>query len=373
MPNPLAPYVPNLQAFSQVPESTYIGQNLYIRPNYIISMAEWSHPTRFTSQAFIANKKNLSGNKHKGKVSDKAMKEIKNSVNWLCHAAKQKMLFHKESNRSYSFKVNFITLTLPATNKDISDLVFKRDLLEPLLAALRKSYGLKNYVWKLELTESGKLHAHLTTDTFIWWKDLRSLWNKRLAAVGIIKAYKEKFNGCSFAQYLSLCSYKDTRSLNDKRVSWERSTAANWSDPNSTDVHAVYKINDIAAYISKYMAKDSDKLSLVKGRIWGCNYQISRNRKPRLFIDRHSSDPSIQSLFSKKIRWSPMSVTDKKTNLPKNIGEIFFIEQNDWKAHIRGELQAKYNSIIAALQRSRDLFESDPDVVSPALVYSDND
>lgn len=334
----------------------------------MVSMAEWSNPTRYQSEAFKSNKKNLKDNKHRGKVSPKAMKDIKNSVNWLIHAAKQKMFFHKESNRTYSFKVNFITLTLPDSNKEISSATFQKELLEPLLATLRKGYGLKNYVWKLELQANGKIHAHLTTDTFIYWKDLRRLWNKRLASIGVIKAYKEKFSGCSFDQYVSLCSDKDQRSLNDKRISWERSTAANWSDPNSTDVHAVHQVKDLAAYISKYMAKDSDKLKDIKGRIWGCNYQISRNRKPRLFLDRHATCQSISSLFKKQIQYSPITLNHPVTGLPKQIGEIFFLTQADWRYHIQGELRILYDKIIASLQNESDLFEFNPVVVSSTSV-----
>lgn len=37
------------------------------------------------------------------------------------------------------------------------------------------------------------------------------------------------------------------------------------TDPNSTDVHAVYKVKNIAAYISKYMSKDADKATTIKG------------------------------------------------------------------------------------------------------------
>ena len=30
-------------------------------------------------------------------------------------------------------------------------------------------------------------------------------------------------------------------------------------DPNSVDVHSVYKVNDLAAYLGKYMSKDQKK------------------------------------------------------------------------------------------------------------------
>lgn len=353
-----------------LPEPIYVGQWLYIRPNYVISMPEWSFAKTYDSHARKKNEANLKDNKHRGKVSEKAMKEIKNSVNWLIHAAKFKTIWHAESKKNYSFKVNFITLTLPDTNKEVSDKCFKEDLLEPLLATLRKGYGLKNYVWKLELQENGKLHAHLTTDTFIYWKDLRRLWNKRLASVGIIKAYKEKFSNCSFEQYLMHLSRNDKRTLNEKRLSWERSTAENWSNPNSTDVHAVYKVKDIAAYISKYMAKDADKLEKVKGRIWGCNYQISRGRKPKVFIDRTSEGLSIRSLMQKDIRWKGITVQKDLSKPPRKIGEMYFLNQTQWRVLIKGSLRQEYERTIKILRQTHSIFESDPIVVSPASVVS---
>lgn len=325
--------VPNLSCFKHDNGPVYIGQNLYIRPNYIVSMPEYSSPKRLDSEAFIKNKVNLKDKSHKGKVSVKAMKEIKNSVNWLIHASKYKEIWHKESKRTYRFKVNFITLTLPDTTSVVTDQLFKKELLEPLLATLRKGYGLRNYVWKLEYQANGKLHAHLTTDTFIYWKDLRRLWNKRLISSGYMVKFKDQFGH---------------------------------TNPNSTDVHAVKKVKDLAAYISKYMAKDSDKLANCKGRIWGCNYEISRSRKPSVFIDRHSSDDSIRSMFNKLIHWSPLKLTNPKTNLEKTIGEIFFLDQSLWVSQIKGILRKTYDDVINYLRGPSNFLELNPVVVSPA-------
>lgn len=321
-----------------LPDPVYVGQWLYFRPNYIVSMPEWSFSKDYGSLARKLNEKNLQDNKHKGKVSDKAMKDIKNSVNWLIHAAKYKTLWHKESQKYYTFRVNFITLTLPDTHTVITDRAFKVELLEPLLASLRKGYGLKNYVWKLELQENGKLHAHLTTDTFIYHKDLRRLWNARLVKCGYMQLFKEQHGH---------------------------------SNPNSTDVHAVYKVKNLAAYVAKYMAKDSTKLSAVKGRIWGCNYHISRNRKPRLFICRTSTDASIRSILNPDIRYEKIMQQKNETSPPKQIGEIFFLNQTQWRVHIKGELRNYYEKILRTLQQSRDLFESDPIDVSTLINKDD--
>lgn len=305
-----APYKINLQRFPDPSPITYIGQNLYIRPNYIVSMPAFSKAKDYNTEARIKNQANLKDNKHKGKVSAKAMKEIKNCVNWLVASAKQKTLYHAESKKYYTFKVNFITLTLPDTYNEITDKILKEDLLNPLLTTLRKGYGLQNYIWKLEFQQNGKLHVHLTTDTFIYWQDLRRLWNKRLVSCGHMARFKAEHGH---------------------------------TDPNSTDVHAVYKINDIAAYISKYMSKDDTQLDKVKGRIWSCNQELAANSKPSIFIDRHSMDLSIFTLMQKAIKYKPIQVVTSALGTTKTIGDMFLLKRINWLMHIKGEVKELYN------------------------------
>jgi len=288
----------------------YVGQNLYIRPNYIVSMPEFSKPKNYNSAAFEANKENLVDNDHKGVLSKKAMKDIKCCVNWLVASAKLKTLWHKESKQYYSFKVNFITLTLPDTYEVITDVMLKKNLLNPLLTTLRKGYGLKNYLWKLEFQENGKLHVHITSDTFIYWKDLRRLWNKRIISSG----YMQKF-------------YNDF----------------GHSDPNSTDVHAVYKINDIAAYISKYMAKEDSQLAKVKGRIWACNQELAANSKPKIFLTNDECLSNLNCLMHPKIKYKAIETISGVFGQLKQIGEMFFITRDNWAQNMKGVIKDIYS------------------------------
>lgn len=325
------PHSPVLSQFNHVPQTQYIGQNLYIRPNYIVSMPEFSKPINYQTPARLKNQVNLKENKHKGKVSAKAMKDIKNCVNWLVASAKQKTLYHAVSKQYYTFKVNFITLTLPDTYTEITDTILKTDLLNPLLTTLRKGYDLKNYIWKLEFQQNGKLHVHLTTDTFIYWKDLRRLWNKRLVSCGHMARFSAEHGH---------------------------------TNPNSTDVHAVYKINDIAAYISKYMSKDDDQLAKVKGRIWGCNQELAANSKPSIFIDRHSSDLSIFSLMQKAIKYKPIQVVTSALGSVKNIGDMFLLKRINWLMHIKGAIKKLYDNTCYNIRNLISPLEPDLFVVS---------
>lgn len=314
----------------------YIGQMLYIRPNYIVSMPEYDCERKYNSIKFNENKKNLQKNSHNGKVSAKAQKEIKTAVNWLVASAKFKQVYHKPTKKTYSFKVNFITLTLPDTNAPISETSFKKDLLNPFLTLLRSSYGLNNYIWKLELQQNGKIHAHITSDSFIHWSDIRRIWNNRLIKCGYMQLFKDTFGH---------------------------------SNPNSTDVHAVYKVKDIAAYISKYMSKDADQATCIKGKIWACNYELSRNCKPKLFLDRNTCVTEMRQLMQPVIQYKPIEGPPNALGIPKIIGEMFLLKPVNWLMHIKGEIKQFYTDVCYKI---RNLITDVPanminDINSPIL------
>jgi hypothetical protein len=304
--------------------ATYIGQNVYIRPNYIISLPEYDTKRNFYGQSFLDNKKNLKENSHKGKLSAKSQKELKNAVNWLVASAKKKSVYHKESEQYYTFKVNFVTLTLPDTLTEVTDTDFKEKLLNPFLTYLRKYKNLKNYIWKLEFQENGKLHAHLTTDSFIYWKDLRKIWNKRLIDSGYMDEFIKKFGH---------------------------------SDPNSTDVHSVYKVTNIAAYIAKYMAKNEQLTKGIKGRIWGCNYEISRNSKPKLFVWANEIAEIMKPLFNPLIEYKPIMSPPDSCGQTTQFGEIFFMKEFSWNL-IKNEIKDIY---LDTCHKIRNLISPEPD------------
>lgn len=299
--------------------ATYIGQNLYIRPNYVVSLPEFTDTSRFTSQAFRDNKKNLAKNTHGGKLSDKAIKKMKNAINWLLAAAIEKDVYDKKKQSWFKFKVNFITLTLPDTDHPVSDHHFKTKLLNPFLTYMRKYYGLKNYVWKLEFQKNGKLHLHITTDSFVHYKDIQRVWNNQLQENGHLEAFFKKFGH---------------------------------RNPNSTDIHSIYKVKSLAAYLAKYMSKNSEDLIKIKGRIWGCSYELSRANKTSVFIDRDASHVVLKPLMDGSVEYTPIQKIDKYTGLLSNIGEVFFLEPQDWFSKMHSYVS---NFYFKALRNIRDI------------------
>lgn len=180
---------------------------------YVGPRRSWSPPPLIHKQA--------------SSLSKRATKRLRNAVMWLSNVAKRKPVYDASKKKWFSFKLNFITLTLPSvqihTDKEIHEKVFK----EFIRAWKRKSPELL-YIYKAETQENGNLHYHLTTDVFIHHKTLRNMWNYY----------------CNKLQYVDRCDY---------------------DSPNSTDVHSVKNIKDFEAYMCKYMTKaDLYKKELVE-------------------------------------------------------------------------------------------------------------
>ena len=218
-------------------------------------------------------------------LSEKSRKKLMSSINWLTVYSQKKKVFHADKQNSFSFKVNFITLTLPCLQRH-KDTTIKSRVLNGFLTELRDRYHVKNYVWRAECQKNGSIHFHIVTDSFINAFLLRRLWNKKLELLGYITQYQKKWSGLSFKEYEFLQGEKGGRSSTENLQAWEYGNKTKWSNPNTTDVHSVYKVKDLAAYISKYMAKkayektDSTFRSLqnrrLSGRLWGCSTSISR-------------------------------------------------------------------------------------------------
>lgn len=288
----------------------YIGQNIYIKPTYLVSLPEYTGCRGIRSLRQRETEKFLKKNSTNGIVSSKSSRKIKNAVNWLCCSAKDKALYSKKHKKFFYFKINFITLTIPYNGKaNVPEKVAKKTL-HAFLSYSRKYFYLRNYVWKMEQTKAGQLHIHLTTDTYIHYAKLRSAWNRILDRNSLLDEYK---------------------------------AVQGHANPNSTDVHAVRKVKDIAAYISKYMAKSEITLKDYKGRIWGCNHEISDANSCSDFIDRMSSDVSVKFLTSNKVQYKPILAPPDNFNVQKEIGAIYFMDESIWQKLQLSSIRAAYD------------------------------
>lgn len=161
--------------------------------------------------------------RHHGIISKKANKRVQVVIDWMVLLAKEKVLQNPDTKSYYSWKLNFVTLTLPS--KQIhGDKVIIKECLQPFLDWCRKSKGVKSYFWRAETQANGNIHFHICTDVFLPWLELKVKWNHFVNKLG----YTDRF-------------------------------AAKWNHrtPNSTDVHSLRKVKNVASYLSKYCGKNS--------------------------------------------------------------------------------------------------------------------
>ena len=288
----------------------YIGTNFYIKPTYICAFPEYINCSGGRSFNQRQSEINLKENSTKGYLSSKSSRKLMNAVNWLVSSAKDKALYSKKHNKYFYFKINFLTLTIPAYENNLVDEKTAKRCMHAWLAYARKYFYLRNYVWKFEKTEVGQLHIHLTTDTFIHYKRLQQSWNRILNANSLL----DKFQAVH-----------------------------GHHNPNSTDVHAVRKVKDVGAYIAKYMSKSQVAMSEYKGRIWACNREISHVNKCQTTIFANESDVSTKFFHNPATRFKEILSPPDKLGMCKRIAEIFFINEQGWK-QIQGSVIAQtYN------------------------------
>lgn len=316
---------------------------LHINPTYAVCIPQRSTRGGQKTQARVLNEVNLQNNQHKGQMSRKATRRITNAVNWLVASAKNKWVYDKLSDKRFTFRINFITLTLPTLNHGISDHHFKSILLHNFINTCRYKYDLKNYVWKVETQANGNIHAHFTTDTFIHWRNIRDVWNRILERNGVISKYRAKHQSLSFDEYCDLYDPSGIKDVDQLRNAYAHGTSTNWSDPNTTDVHSVHKVKDIASYLAKYMGKSDDDRRAVKGRLWGCSTNLSETNKLMIELADSRDFQVLEDMHKSGVKYKPIESKPNAFGEKFQIGSLFLYKLSDWGTNIKGKLLDIFN------------------------------
>lgn len=303
--------------------------NLVLNPNYIFkgNLKVQGLNTRSTKQREAQI--HLSQNDHKNTLSAKARKNITFALNWLYASAKTKYVWSERHRQTFSFKVNFITLTIPSKSGEIvhrslveakihengkllnnpSYSLFEQDLrkdvvdekifqrcINSFLTYMRKYHSLGNYVWKIEAQINGQLHIHLSTDQYIKYQDINIVWNRILQKNGLLDNHFAKFGNFN---------------------------------PPSTDVHSTKKMFNAIAYIGGYMAKDPNFCKQYNGRIWGCSCGLSPANKLRYEATVQEWKELKKEIISKGFEWKECIVRDKEDTPVASAGFLFYLKKND--------------------------------------------
>ena len=209
------------------------------------------------------NEVNLKTNDHGGKISSKARLRVSNAIDWMLYMAVDKQLYPHSKSKKRLFKLNFVTLTL-ASKQVHDDREIKSKLLNQFLIEMSTKYGVNRYLWRAEAQRNGNIHFHVVTDKFIPWNELRNMWNRIQNKLGYHDRFQEKYAG---------------------KVA------------NSTDIHSIWKIKNLGAYLAKYCTKES-KSRKIEGKQWGLSNELSKLKQ----VSEHryyEIEDEVRKLFHK--------------------------------------------------------------------------
>jgi hypothetical protein len=292
-----------------------IGFRIY--PTHVVQFPVVDKSLFGPTNAQLKNRANLLDNKPAGLVSKKADKRIRNSVNWLVASALKKRIYSKRDKRTYVFTVNFVTLTLPSLDHGITDSFFKSKLLKKFLARMNYQYGLKNYVWKVETQANGNIHAHITSDCFMHYLDIRSAWNDILINAGLMKSFASKHGH---------------------------------SDPNSTDIHSVHSVKDLAAYLAKYFSKNDMERRQVDGKLWASSYSLSDRNACNIYTPPSDDDHVIRTLVDSQIEYMKIEGEPNTFGRRPHVATVYFMDKKAWQSISGSAFQINYSNRLREIR-----------------------
>lgn len=240
-----------------------------------------------------------SNRKNNGFLSDHALRKMSKSLSYLLCLSEKKKVYSKLQKKYITFRIVFVTLTLPSTqvhtDKEITNICFNQFLIE-----LNKYHNVKKYIWRAEKQENGNIHYHLLINEFIEYQELRKRWNRIINKLGYVDIYQQRMklyfrNGFKLSE-----NPNDKRTVEEQRKAYLIGQKSDWRSPNSTDIHDTRKVKSITAYVSKYLKKqpkvnldeseEENEKMLVKGRLWSCSQNLSNITGCDLIEDWEVSD-----------------------------------------------------------------------------------
>lgn len=307
-----------------------------------------------------------------GVLSAGAKKKIRAIIYLWLNALYSKKFVSRKNEQWIRYQVTFLTLTLPSmqihTDKEI-----KRDMLNRFFIELKRKADVYTYLNVCEKQENKNIHFHVLLEKYVDWKLIRSIWNKILNDNGYIENYRNNqlhFHKDGFKLRENLISVWSEIA---QRKAYEYGMATNWNDPNSTDIHALEKVKNIGAYITKYVCKGIDikldaKLNEINknlytedemksfrkkfhedlvlhykidGKIWSCSTNLESLKNADFIIENELLEV-VEAI-----------VNNKKTDVYK--GESFMIAKNNTLIELRNKSPIYYNKFMEIQNKNYQL------------------
>lgn len=340
---PILQQVPKKRSATSTAETTETNQAhfsepfympfLQVRPNYSLVYYKQVNPSYRPKSPLLNRFKTGSNNqRYTGQLNAKSISKMRKAIELLVAISKEQVTEDLREMRTTGHRITFVTLTLASGQENISDKTLKRELLNHFLISAKRKWGLNHYVWKAERQQNGNLHFHITTDIYIPYRELRTEWNRIQEKLGFVSSYSNKHQAMSYEEFKKSVQAKNKVSDRTVRRRWKNGNSVGWVNPNSTDIHAVNSIHNLASYMCKYMLKQGKKGEFIDGKVWGCSKSLNSKLKCEWLVDgeiereiqrikdhspfdyhsnerfsiigRNENTSDLHELLSVKLRWS---------------------------------------------------------------------
>jgi hypothetical protein len=244
----------------------------------------------------------------------------------------------------------FVTLTLPSVQMH-SDNDIKEHILHPFInwlkqssdeyykrggmRGMQKGFGVKGYFWRAETQQNGNIHFHLLCDKYVPWDRIRQKWNECCESLGYVTTYgyvqtarhkngfkinnvqlerdikefkkiAENVQGTrkmpkkvstTFASYLESVAKTGAPmhqvilkavAREKQKITYDEGVKCGWTNPNSTDIHAIKNLGSVTAYVLKYLTKKSKEKPLAPNQELKFNETLNRQC---IYTYEYQSDP----------------------------------------------------------------------------------
>lgn len=245
----------------------------------------------FYKQFATAGRRNISGflkPTYTGTTTTGVKKRIRKAIDLLCQYSPPRKTINPVTLKIFTHSLSFITLTIQLNDTKPDAAWTNKNLLAPFMRIMRNKKTLITYVWKAEFQKNGMIHYHITTPSVIHYQFIKDTWNNILKKHSLLDKYYREHPG---------------------------------QEPNSTDIHSVYKKKDIAWYLSKEISKTVQDMTTT-GKIWDCSENL-KNRKFFSMIEPSALDSKLDqknmthleqcSIYKKETPWKLLPAKDQDT------------------------------------------------------------
>jgi hypothetical protein len=262
--------------------------------------------TTTTNSETKANHHDLSVKAYSGQMTPFAKKKLKRAIQLMVASAKDKEAVNFKTGNIFKFKVNFVTLTLPSPQGKITDKELKQECLDNFIKRIKRKLKLNNYVWRAEKQKNGNLHFHMITDTYLHYERIRNDWNECINKFGFIDRFEEKHGH---------------------------------RNPNSTDVHAVWKVKNITQYFIKYMSKDNKGSDIIDGKLWDCSKALKTKKNCEMILEGEELETWVKAY------------EDKENNIKSESNFcIIFLTASKFIEYVKGRLLKQWEEYLATIR-----------------------